>query len=275
MDETNFNWDDLKLFLAVARGGGLSAAAASTGKSAPTLGRRMVALERRLGSELFRRMARGYQLTDEGEALLTKAASVESRVLSLMASRPDLTAPLVKISAGTWVTHLLCGRTSEIAGQGEARLRFIAADEVLDIGRREAVVGIRNHRPTGVGLAGRRVGRIQFAVYASEPEIKVWASVLGPTPSAKWVEDEAGSADVIEVTSPRNALDLALVGAARVVLPSFVGSRLDRLQQVTPLIEELEHDQWLVTHHEDQFIPEIRRVIDRIYAVLKETCVQG
>jgi hypothetical protein len=37
MDETKFDWDDRRLFLAVAREGGLAAAAGSTGKSAPTL----------------------------------------------------------------------------------------------------------------------------------------------------------------------------------------------------------------------------------------------
>ncbi len=66
MNETNFDWDDLRLFLAVAREGGLAAASASTGKSPPTLGRRMLALERRLGLELFERLPRGYALTDQG-----------------------------------------------------------------------------------------------------------------------------------------------------------------------------------------------------------------
>ena len=66
MDERSVNWEDLNLFLAVARAGGLSAAAAATGKSAPTLGRRMLALEAALGSDLFRRLPRGYELTEGG-----------------------------------------------------------------------------------------------------------------------------------------------------------------------------------------------------------------
>ncbi len=49
MNEREFNWDDLRLFLAVARHEGLAPAAAEIGKSAPTLGRRMLALERQLG----------------------------------------------------------------------------------------------------------------------------------------------------------------------------------------------------------------------------------
>ena len=63
MNETISNWDDLHLFLAVAREGGLSPAARLTGRSAATLGRRMLALERSMGRELFVRHERGYELT--------------------------------------------------------------------------------------------------------------------------------------------------------------------------------------------------------------------
>lgn len=49
MSEAKAGWDDLHLFLAVAREGGLSPAARATGRSAATLGRRMLALERAMG----------------------------------------------------------------------------------------------------------------------------------------------------------------------------------------------------------------------------------
>ncbi|WP_051337366.1 helix-turn-helix domain-containing protein [Leisingera daeponensis] len=103
MNETKLDWDDLRLFLAVAREGGLAAAAASTGKSPPTLGRRMLALERRLGHDLFRRLARGYELTKDGRALVGTAEALESRILSLT-TKAASSVPTVKISAGTWVT---------------------------------------------------------------------------------------------------------------------------------------------------------------------------
>ena len=105
MNERNFDWDNLRLFLAVARAGGLGPAAEQTGKSAPTLGRRMLELERDLGSELFRRYPRGYALTEHGQALLEKAESIEARVLPVTESGLATAPPLVKISAGTWVTR--------------------------------------------------------------------------------------------------------------------------------------------------------------------------
>ncbi|WP_299852745.1 LysR family transcriptional regulator [uncultured Roseovarius sp.] len=272
MDDTNFDWDDLRLFLAVAREGGLAAAAASTGKSAPTLGRRMLGLERHLGVELFHRMARGYALTDEGQDLLEKTTGLESLVMPIADVDPEQAVPIVKISAGSWVTYLLCKNLSEIIGTDRIRLRFSASDEVADIGRREALIGVRNHRPEGSGLAGRRTTRIHFAVYARTEHVENWAHVIGTTPSARWVKEKARTAAAIEVTSPRNALDLALSGTARVVLPIFIGSQFDNLKQVSPPIDDLEHEQWLVTHHEDRFVPEVRKVIDRIYLILNRAC---
>ncbi|CCE99729.1 hypothetical protein predicted by Glimmer/Critica (plasmid) [Sinorhizobium fredii HH103] len=52
------NWEDLRLFLHVAEQGGLAGAAEKTGISAPTIGRRMLALERATGRALFVRADR-------------------------------------------------------------------------------------------------------------------------------------------------------------------------------------------------------------------------
>ena len=275
MYKTKFDWDDLRLFLAVAREGGLAAATDVAGKSAPTLGRRMLVLERRLGSDLFRRLPRGYALTEAGKKLLAEAEDLESRIQPIMDIDPAQAMPIVKVSAGTWVTRLLCEKVADLIGPDPIRLSFIAADEVVDIGRREALIGIRNRRPDGPGLAGRRITRIGFAIYATDDTVRTWARVIGTTPSAMWVDDRIGGGASIAVTSPRNALDLALTGAARVVLPTFIGSRYDALEQISPEIADLEHDQWLVTHHEDRFIPTVRKVIDRIHRILKTTLTTG
>ncbi len=76
MDETRASWDDLHLFLAVAREGGLSPAARTTGRSAATLGRRMLALERSIRRELFVRHERGYELTADARELLAELTAM-------------------------------------------------------------------------------------------------------------------------------------------------------------------------------------------------------
>ncbi|WP_415401157.1 LysR family transcriptional regulator [Tateyamaria sp. SN3-11] len=275
MDERKFDWDNLRLFLAVARAGGLGPAADQTGKSAPTLGRRMIELERDLGSDLFRRKARGYDLTEDGQALLEKVENIEARVLPVTESSLAHAPPLVKISAGTWVTRVLIGAVGKLTGSMPVRLRFISSENVLKIGHREAAIGIRNHRPEEIGLAGRKIGRVRFAVYAADDSVSTWARVLSNTPSANWLRDNAGTDAAIEVTAPQNALDLANAGLARAVLPTFIGNAQPRLVPVSPPIEDLEHDQWLVSHHDDRFLPEVRHVMDRTYAILKDACETG
>lgn len=269
MNESDFDWDDLRLFLAVARHGGLGPASGPTGKSAPTLGRRMLALERRLGLELFERQPRGYALTDQGRELLSRAIELEGRIAPLAEARNDRAPPVVKVSAGSWVTHLLCAHAATLTANDAVALRFIAADHVLDIAHREPVIGIRNRRPEQPGLAYRRTGRVQFAVYAADAGASVWARVIGTTPSALWVKQQASTSAAIEVTHPRNALDLARAGAAKAVLPTFIGDAETGLRRLGAPIEELEHEQWLVTHHEDRFLPPVRRVIGHVHAVLK------
>ncbi|MER9563482.1 MULTISPECIES: LysR family transcriptional regulator, partial [unclassified Mesorhizobium] len=65
----DIGWDDLRLFLDVARLGGLSAATGTTRRSAATLGRRVTALEKQIGEPLFVRQQTGYRLTPVGEEL--------------------------------------------------------------------------------------------------------------------------------------------------------------------------------------------------------------
>lgn len=268
MHEMNLDWDDLRLFLAIARLGGLAPAAQTTGKSPPTLGRRMVALEKATGKELFHRLPRGYALTTEGEAFLHRIADIEAQLLPLTRNPSAQRRTLIKISAGGWMTQALCRQAGKIA-RSDTTLRFIAADHTLDIARREAVIGIRNRRPEQIGLASRKVGEVRFRGYATTRSALPWVNVLSPTPSAQWVAGQ-GDDNAMQVTTARNALDLARAGIARAVLPTFVGDAEDGLIPVTDTIPELAHDQWLVTHNEERFDPPVRRTIDRIHAILRD-----
>jgi len=270
MNETKTNWDDLHLFLAVAREGGLSPAARATGRSAATLGRRMLALERSLGRELFVRHERGYEMTEEARKLLDDLSKVESRIARLPASADENDRPLVKVSAGTWTTLALLEGLDAITGQpADIRIRFVSAEAILDIQHREVVIGFRNQRPTQDGLAGRNVSRVEFAPYASRDAPARWIKVLADTPSARWLNKMIGNDAVCEINSPRNSLDLALAGKGIALLPTFIGDRQSQLQRTGGTVPELEHDQWIVTHQDDRHLPEVRRTIDRLCQVLE------
>ena len=271
MDEKNFDWNDLKLFLAVARNKGLSGAARDTGSSAPTLGRRMQALEKATGEEIFHRHARGYDLTEQGEAFFSRVVELEASVIPLVSTKDKAGKTLVKISAGQWTLNALSRNIHKITDAApDALLRFISADEYLNINHREAVIGIRNQRPEQLGLACRKVGTVSFAGYATDPSIEGWIRVTANTPSAKWLASLSGVRTVMEVNSSQLAKQLALKGVGRVVLPCFIGDRIQGLSKVHALIPELDHEQWLVSHEQDRFIPAVRQVLNATYDVLKQ-----
>ncbi len=270
MNERSVNWDDLLLFLAVAREGGLSSAARTTRRSAATLGRRMLSLERATGRELFVRHDRGYEVTAEGRKLLEKLTEIEARIVRLTTPPDERVGPLVKVSAGTWTTLALLQKLDDIIGTPpDIRLRFISAENILDISRREVVIGFRNRRPTEDGLAGRKLSRVEFAPYASKVAPERWIKVLADTPSARWLDRMIGNDAICEVNAPRNSLDLALAGKGITLLPTFIGDAQKGLQRTGGTIPELAHDQWIVTHQDDRHLPEVRRTIDRMCCVLQ------
>ncbi|AKI02495.1 transcriptional regulator, LysR family [Hoeflea sp. IMCC20628] len=269
MNETNADWGDLRLFLAVAREGGLSPAARATGRSAATLGRRMLALERSLGRELFIRHERGYEMTAEARQLVEELSQIETRITRLTATPGEAERPLIKVSAGTWTTLVLLDNLDEITGApADIRLRFISAESALNIARREVAIGIRNARPTDTSLAGRALSRVEFAPYAKAGAPDRWIKVMADTPSARWLDKMIGTDAVCEVNAPRNSLDLALAGKGIALLPTFIGDRQKTLRQTGGTIPELSHDRWIVTHQDDRHLPEVRSTIDRLCKVL-------
>ncbi|MGZ2257088.1 LysR family transcriptional regulator [Roseobacter sp. A03A-229] len=261
-------WNDLADFLAVARAGGLAAASKDVASSAPTLGRRMRSLERTIDRELFVRRTHGYDLTDAGIELMREVEAVAERIARATAKPRDDNPPLVKLSAGAWTSLALARRWQNITGDPpDVRLRLVSSEAVLSIKRREASIAIRNKRPTEPGLAGRRLARNDFAVYALAHAPSRWIVHTVDTPSSRWTKERAGQDVCYEVSHPRLALDLALAGAGQVVLPTFIGDEEQRLERRSEAIPELSHDAWLVAHDDDRHLPEIRRVIDRVVAL--------
>ena len=82
MQKSTMRWDDLRVFLAVARRGRLQAAGRTLGLDPTTAGRRIAALEAALGTALFERSAEGYALTEAGGGLLAHAQAMEAQALA-------------------------------------------------------------------------------------------------------------------------------------------------------------------------------------------------
>lgn len=268
---TRVAWNDLALFAAVARAGTLSRAAAETGASTATLSRRMTALEQSIGRKLFRHGQQGYALTGDGAALLERARRMEEAAAEVDQWRAAGAGPMrVRITAGTWTAQALAQDVGRYWGGGADWIpEFVHCDLDMDIARREVDVGVRNRRPEQPWLAARRTARVRYAAYG-HPEAEGWIGQshdAAQTPSGRWIAEHHGPDVVTACNDPRWALAMARAGIGRMILPCFVGEG-SGLPRLSGTIEALEHDEWLVSHHEARHEPPIRAAIDALAGYL-------
>jgi len=273
------DWNDLKLFLDVARLGGLSAAGRATGLSPATLGRRIAALETAIGEPLFVRQRTGYHLTPAGLELLEHAGEIQSGINAIhrwQAARHG--DRVVRVSAGYWTTNFLASKISELwHPEDNFRVEFVTANEKVDIGRHDADLGIRNARPTEQWLAGQLIGKVTFALYAGRKLIGgtaegMFVGLSGPaqTPSARWLEAHHGDRIGVRGNDAASIRELVVSGAGLSVLPCFVGDADPRLVRVAGQIPELTSEHWLVSHHDERHAPHVRRLSGRIATLVRK-----
>ncbi len=156
------DWDDYKYILAVGRHGGLSSAARALSVNHSTVSRRISAAEQRLGVRLFDRLPTGFIATDEGLEAIQVAERLEKELHTLnrqIAARDkDLAGPL-RITTPQLIFQVIVADI--IAGFSirypDIDITVRAANENLNLSRREADVAIRVGNMPDPGLYGRKV----------------------------------------------------------------------------------------------------------------------
>lgn len=275
---TDSAWDDLKLFLHVASEGGLSGASLRTGLSAPTIGRRMFALERGLGRALFVRSQQGYRLAHDGEILLEHVRNMQKAAENIADwHRGAFTQPIVSIASDPWMAGFVADHVGEVRSRNDAyRICCKAARPGLSLTFREADVALVRERPETGNLAVQRSIGVRYAAYRAadlfEGNDIRWISLstdISLAPSEKWAFQNRES-QIYTWTSSHDLLyRLIRHGAGRGVIPVFIGDTDPALVREDEIIEELDHDLWIVANADDRHRPEVRAVIDRLANVLK------
>ena len=275
----NIDWQNINLFIAVARGGGLTQATQTMGFSPATLGRRMLSLEKQLNRKLFVRRQSGYELTADGKTLLSIALSMEADARPIEAWLADEHCRLVvRISVGTWTSNFICENYSRIWTPNDPFCVALHTSEArTDIARREIDIGVRSHKPDEPNLAVRRTGEVAHAVFrARQAPVSArsqWIAIVSEeaiTQSTKWVGEQPDLNIAAWASTPRTLYDMMLAGIGNSVIPCFAGDRDPALERISDPMPELLQDQWLVMHDEGRHEAPVRTVIDRLTDLLTE-----
>jgi DNA-binding transcriptional LysR family regulator len=268
-------WDDLRIFLAVARAGRVAAAARTLDVEHSTVARRIAALEADVGAALFYRTAGGYQLTTEGRAALAGAEAMEHAALALGGRIQEHAGDLagrVRIAildelASHWLAPLLPALRARFP---QIELEILVGIAPLDLARGEAELAIRTPRPRQPGLSAVKLATVSTALYAPRGKrISVDASSRGldllvyvpahqRLQSLAWFQPVLASSTIVMSTNSTHVLlAAARAGAGIAVLPHFVASRHDDLVCVSDDVSPRD-DMWLVAHPEFRRDPKVR-----------------
>lgn len=173
----DFDWNQVRAFLATAEEGSLSAAARALGQTQPTVGRQVAALEAHLGVSLFDRVGRGLVLSPVGSRLLEHVRRMGDAAAGLSlaaAGASEEVEGLVRITASElYAAHLLPPVVHALhASHPGITIEIVADNALSDLRRREADIAIRNARPEDPELIARRLKDDEGGIYATPDFIR-------------------------------------------------------------------------------------------------------
>lgn len=181
------NWDDLRIFLAVARGESLSAAGALLRLDPATIGRRITRFESAMGAALFVRSPQGYVLNSAGQKVLDEARRAEQAVLSTrdaLGQSSDVLVGQIRIGApdgaANYVLPQVCAKLAAL--HPKLDIQIVALPRLFNLSKREADMAIAVSSPSAGRLHVQKVTDYHLSLAASK-------SYIDAHPAIHTVED--------------------------------------------------------------------------------------
>jgi len=263
------DWDDVRHFLAVTRGGSVRAAAKRLGVNHTTVLRRVAQLEDRLGAQMFEKRPSGYRLTAAGEDVLEFANQMEASSHQLEArvfGRDQGVRGLLRVTLPPFLaTHLLMPDLAEFARiHPDIEMEIASTGEVANLTNREADVAIRivsDRKTLPLNLHGLKGPELFAGVYIARDRLAAWRTgtsdavrpiVIGEQGVPDWADEGEIRATGVPFRTPDADAQIAAVrhGIGMTRLPCFVGDA-DRLLARVPGIDLKAHATlWQLTQGE-------------------------
>ena len=281
----NFDWNQVRSFLATAEKGSFSAAARVLDQTQPTVGRQVAALEEALGVLLFERVGKSLNLTSAGAEILVHVrdmADTASRISLTATSQAQTIEGQVRITASDLMSAYQLPPIIKQLRVAAPRLdiEVVAANDLRDIQRREADIAIRHVRPTQPDLIARLVADVKAHFYAApsfldqvgrprneEELVKLDFVGFGEVSVMVNYLQEAGipvTEDNFLLSSKNGIVAWEMVrrGLGICVMSEDIANLTPGVERVLPNREPFTFPVWLATHSELHTARRIRLVFD-------------
>ncbi|NBN78421.1 LysR family transcriptional regulator [Microvirga tunisiensis] len=278
------DWDDIRVFLAIARSGQILGAARRLGLNHATVARRLTALEEALKTPLVERGTTGCSLTVAGERFLQSAERMEAE---FQAARSDLTDTEIDVSGTVRIgapdgfgVAFLAPRLGELTARHPGlTIQLVPVPRSFSLSRREADIAVTIDRPDTGRLVAAKLVDYALGLYASRAYVER-RGLPGQTSELRdhdlvgYVEDLLYSpslnygAEIVrdwsarfEIASALGQTEAVRSGAGIGILHAFIARKDPSLVPVLPQVR-LTRAYWMVTHESSRPLRHVAAVQD-------------
>jgi len=286
------NWDDVRIFLAVARAGQILGAAKRLELNHATVSRRVAALEESLNARLFRRMTTGSELTEAGEHFLGVAERMES---DMIAARAEISGEGTEVSGtvrigapdGFGVAYLAPRLGMLTEKYPDLAVQLVPVPRSFSLSRREADIAITVERPTEGRLVAAKLVDYTLGLFASKAYLEARGApqsvadlaahrLVGYVPDLLMSESLDYAGDItpdwhagFQVSSAFGQTAAVRSGAGIGILHSFMAKEFEDLVAL-PIAPPIRRAYWLVYHESVRPLRRIQAVSSFIAGLLEK-----
>ncbi len=285
------HWDDLKVFLAVARLETLSRAGQALRLDPATVSRRIARLETGFGAALFSKSQNGYALTDAGQRLMGPAMraeqAMEEAAEELQGSATGLSGQ-IRIGAPDGAANFLLPQVCDQIGREnpDLEIQILALPRIVNLTRREADMVLAVSPPSAGRLTVQKVSDYRLHLAASEAYLARHKTIETLSDLTKhrvigYIQDMIfdkeldylGQAGLQEVALASNSVSVQLnwirQGAGIGVAHDFALPVYPSLRKVLPNQISLTRSFYLIRHADDRRRDRLNRFSEMLIAGLR------
>jgi DNA-binding transcriptional LysR family regulator len=287
------SWDDIRIFLAVARHGGLTTAAKNLDVNHTTVARRLSSLETALRTRLVVRTPAGATLTPAGMEFMRFAERMESETLAAeqhLQSADGRVSGKVRLATreafGQW---LVCPKVGMLhARHPDLVLELVPESRTFSLLKHDVDLSVTVTYPSQKRLIAQKLTDFRLGLFASHDYLEREGPVTGlddlRNRQVIWYVDDMIDADVPRyfnniVSTSRSAFRATNILAQYAATVSGVGLGILHLYQacqdpalvrVLPNEAEETLSYWLSVHPDSRNLPNVRAVMDFLIEIMRD-----
>ena len=281
MNPNAAKWDDLKMFLEVARHGSVHAAAKRLRLDHSTVCRRIGRLESLLAVKLFDRSRKGIAVRSEAQGLLKHIEQMDRHAGHLedaFVRGKSTTTQVVRIATMEGIASgYLARRLPALAQFGpNVKIELVSIPQAVDLSRKEADVFLSFFNPDARGLKSTLFGTFSLFLYCSKDYLRRYGAPrtredldahvfvgyiddLLAINAVRWLDEVVTAPDMsFHSNSVFAQCNAAVSGLGIALLPTFVGEGVAGLQRILPENVSVQREVWVSVRTEQSHLSRIK-----------------